>query len=66
MWAHICQRPFFIILFNSYIWIFHQNPSKIKAFMHHAPCCLTSSPGRPHGTNASLIIGSERVPLCES
>ena len=63
MWTHIRQRPFFIILFNSYIWIFHQNPSKIKAFMHHAPCCLTSLPGRPHGTNASLIIGSEQLPL---
>ena len=24
---------------------------------------LTSLPGRPHGTNASLIIGSEQLPL---
>lgn len=51
------------ILLNSYIYFFLQKTSEFEASSLHPAYSRASSPGRPHGTNASLIIGSEQLPL---
>ena len=44
---HVSKTISITILFNSYIWIFLQKSSKIKAFRLHSACGLTSSPDLP-------------------